>query len=113
MCVCRLPRGTHVPRDAPKGRGVIEYILAILHRHHLQVMIVAIDDTGTDRIDEVQGVHGDECVSVRYVCQSAWKSQNCTLLGKNIFPLQKCFQMSYCVIFKTIETIFSVTLKFP
>ena len=38
-----------------------------------------------------------------YVCQSAQKSQNCTWLRKNIFPLQKCFQMSHSAIFKSIR----------
>ena len=35
-----------------------------------------------------------------YVCQGALKSQNWTFAGKKYFPLQKCIQMSHCVIFK-------------
>ena len=41
--------------------------------------------------------------TLHYVCQSAQKSQNCTLPGKNIFSFQKCFQMSHCAIFKSIR----------
>ena len=76
------------------------------------ILIVVLESSRTDHDCQVCGDSAKKAMLDKlfeqgyfsygqYVCQSAQKSRNCTSPGKNIFLLQKYFQMCHCTGFKS------------